>query len=71
MLDGWKLIHNPQAPCDFPELELYNHREDPLNHKDLAAELPELVEPLLEKLGAWRASAEAARLTPTRRWPRT
>ncbi len=64
VLDGWKLIHNPQVADEFPELELYNHRDDPLNHTDLAAELPELVEPLLDKLGAWRESAEGARLTP-------
>ncbi len=75
VLDGWKLIHNPSvapegrqrdnAEADgFPEIELYNHREDPLNHRDLAAELPELVAPMRQKLEAWRQSAEAARLTP-------
>ncbi len=62
--DGWKLIHNPQVTEGFPELELYNHLEDPLNHHNLAGERPELIEPLLEQLKAWRESAEAARLPP-------
>ncbi len=62
VLDGWKLVHNPRRPEGRPEIELYNHREDPLNHHDLAAELPQLVEQLAPRLAAWRESAEAQRL---------
>ncbi len=64
VLDGWKLIHNPRRPADKPEFELYNHREDPLNHHDLAAEAPELVAQLAPRLAAWRETAEAQRLVP-------
>ena len=53
IFDGWKLIHNVDRPEGFPELELYNHAEDPLDQNDLAAEHPEIVERLAEQLEGW------------------
>ena len=60
--DGWKLIHNVRRPSDFPEYELYDHGNDPLNLKDLAGENPEVVEPLSQQLELWHEQALAARL---------
>ncbi len=40
---GWKLIRNHPAPEGVNEYELYDHRADPLNQRDLATEQPERV----------------------------
>ena len=55
VLDGWKLVHNVRVPdgVEVPELELYDHRADPLNQKNVAEENPEIVERLAEQLDAW------------------
>jgi arylsulfatase A-like enzyme len=34
--EGWKLIHNVDRPGDVPEFELYDHRNDPLDLKNVA-----------------------------------
>jgi arylsulfatase A-like enzyme len=60
--DGFKLIHNDPAPPDGSAYELYDHRADPLNTRDLAAEQPERVAALAKLLEQWRESARAARL---------
>lgn len=54
--DGWKLVHNVNAPegVDVPELELYDHESDPLNLTNVADEHPEVVERLAEQLESWR-----------------
>jgi arylsulfatase A-like enzyme len=62
--DGYKLIENSVRKPGTPELELFDHRRDPLNRRDLAKERPELVERLQKELRAWRKVAEAARLKP-------
>ena len=59
--DGWKLIYNPRRPPGHPEYELYDHRNDPLDLVDLAAERPEIVERLAKELEAWHQQALAAR----------
>jgi arylsulfatase A-like enzyme len=64
VLDGWKLIHNVQGRIDQPEFELFNHREDPLNLKNVASEHPEIVEKLKVELAAWREMVEQAKLQP-------
>ena len=60
--DGWKLIRNFERPDDFPELELYDHRQDPLDLNNVAEENPEIVEKLDRQLDAWREWAKAAEL---------
>ncbi len=52
--DGWKLIRNAERPPDRPEYELFDHRKDPLNLVDVAAEHPEKVEELSKLLESWR-----------------
>jgi arylsulfatase len=49
----WKLVRNVERPEDVPEFELYNHRTDPLDQKNVASENPEVVERLAQQLEAW------------------
>lgn len=60
--DGWKLIHNDPAPDDLGAYELYDHRDDPRNMTDVAADNPEVVERLAAILDQWRAEVLAVRL---------
>ena len=60
--EGWKLIHNVRKPDDFPEYELFDHDNDPLNLKDLAPENPEVVKRLSQQLEQWHEQALSARL---------
>jgi len=62
ILDGWKLIRNTKRPAGGPEFELYDHRTDPLDKADRAAEHPEVVKRLANELEQWRRMAEAAHL---------
>lgn len=64
ILGGWKLIHNTKRPPGRPEYELFDHRGDPRDRKDVAAEHAEIVERLSRELAAWHRKAEAARLEP-------
>jgi arylsulfatase A-like enzyme len=64
ILDGWKLIHNRKRPAEEPEYELYDHRNDPLDTTDLAAEKPQIVQRLARELEAWYEKVKAARLQP-------
>ena len=61
--DGWKLIHNVERPDDFPEFELFNHTEDPLDLNDVAADNPDVVQRLAAQLNSWREWAEGLRLS--------
>ena len=60
--EGWKLIHNKERPEDRPEYELFDHRNDPLNFVDVAAEHPDKVEELKGHLEAWRRWVDTRRL---------
>jgi arylsulfatase A-like enzyme len=60
--DGWKLLHHVLRAKDAPEYELFDHRTDPLNLKDVAAQHPEVVERLKGQLAEWRKMAEAGKL---------
>jgi arylsulfatase A-like enzyme len=62
--DGWKLVHNKKQAPGRPEYELYDHRKDPLDATDLAAEQPDVVKRLASELQAWRRKVDAARLPP-------
>src|SRR6185295_5708753 len=61
---GFKLVHNLKRPPGAPEFELFDHAKDPLDHMDLAAKHPEIVERLSKELAAWQKMADAARLKP-------
>jgi arylsulfatase A-like enzyme len=60
--EGWKLIHNLSRPPDWPEYELFDHQEDPLNFQNLASENPEIVERLAQLLERWHQAALEARV---------
>jgi arylsulfatase A-like enzyme len=65
IVDGdWKLIRNGIRPAERPEFELYDHRQDPINLHDVAAEHPEVVKRLAGRLDAWHQKALAARVKP-------
>ena len=65
IVDGeWKLIKNGIRPAGRPEFELYDHRKDPINLHDVAAEHPEVVKRLAGQLDAWHQKALAARVKP-------
>ena len=60
--DGWKLVRNVDPPEWMPEFELYNHAADPLNHDEVAADHPDIVERLTEELAGRLRYAEARKL---------
>lgn len=62
VLDGWKLIENLDDEAEEPSYELFDHKNDPLDQADVAAERPEVVEQLRVKLAEWRARAETEQL---------
>jgi arylsulfatase A-like enzyme len=65
IVDGdWKLIHNTEGREDLPEFELYDHRNDPLDLVDVAAQHPEALERLKTQLGEWHQMAVNARVEP-------
>jgi arylsulfatase A-like enzyme len=62
--EGWKLIRNDETrPPHVPELELYDHAEDPLNKNDVADANPDVVQRLEAQLDNWLQFAEGAMLT--------
>lgn len=61
---GWKLIHNVRRPAGAPEFELFDHRRDPLDARNVAAEHPDVVARLTREEVAWRARATSERLRP-------
>ena len=62
--EGWKLIRNGTRPEGWPEFELYDHRQDPLNLEDLAEANPQVVERLAAQLESWHKAALEARIDP-------
>jgi len=64
VFQGYKLIHNTKRPVGAPEFELFDHRRDPLDTTDVAAQHPEVVARLQRELDAWRKTVSAARLKP-------
>ncbi len=61
---GWKLIWNEVVRDDRPELELFDHRNDPLDLINLADTHPDVVADLRSQLEEWRAMTEARRVAP-------
>jgi arylsulfatase A-like enzyme len=64
IVDHWKLVRNTTRPAGGPEFELYDHRVDPLDKADRAAEHPVIVKRLANELEQWRRMTEASRLPP-------
>jgi arylsulfatase A-like enzyme len=60
--DGWKLIHNTEGREDLPEYELFDHRTDPLDRVDVAAQRPDVVERMKTQLVALHEMAVGARI---------
>ena len=60
--DGWKLVRNVDPAEGMPEFELYNHADDPLNHTEIAAGHPDIVERLKAELAGRLRYAEARKL---------
>ena len=56
------MIHNRINPNRKPEFELFDHRRDPLNRKNVAEENPEVAQELAQEIDAWHKAARAARL---------
>ena len=64
VLDGWKLVQNENQADDWPEFELYDHVNDPLNLNDVAGDNPVLVASLSTELATWREWAVSLRPPP-------
>ena len=60
--NGWKLVRNVDPPEWMPEFELYHHADDPLNHDEVAADHPDIVERLAAELADRLRYAEARKL---------
>src|SRR5205085_8593678 len=63
--DGWKLIHNTRRAEGTPEFELFDHKADPLNRKNVADQHPDIVKRLTEAADKVHKSAVAAALPKT------
>ncbi len=63
--DGWKLVHHTRRPDGAPEFELFEFATDPFDQRDRAAEQPERVRQLADRLEQWRQAALEARLPET------
>jgi arylsulfatase A-like enzyme len=63
--DGWKLIRNSKRLDGTPEFELYDHKKDPLDRKNVAGENQEIVKRLTGMLEERRQAAIAAALPAT------
>ena len=60
--DGWKLIWNEVVRDDRPELELFDHVNDPLNLVNLANKHPDVVADLRLELDRWREMTAAEKV---------
>ncbi len=62
--EGWKLIWNEVVRDDRPELELFDHVNDPLNLTNVADRHPEVVADLRSQLEEWREMTEEQKVQP-------
>jgi arylsulfatase A-like enzyme len=62
LADGWKLIWNEVVRDERPEIELFDHRNDPLDLVNLADKHPEVVADLRLQLEEWREMTETAKV---------
>jgi arylsulfatase A-like enzyme len=63
LADGWKLIWNVVVRDDRPEIELFDHHNDPLNRVNVADRHPQVVADLRGRLESWREMVEAQRVS--------
>lgn len=59
--EGFKLVRNIDHADDKPEIELFDHVQDPLNLENIANQKPEVVERLRKMLEDWHRFAQSAR----------
>jgi arylsulfatase A-like enzyme len=62
VLDGKKLIWNIDPPKGRSVHELYDHKADPLDLKNIAGEHPDLVRKMATELESWQTWAEGQKL---------
>jgi arylsulfatase A-like enzyme len=62
--EGWKLIWNTQRPAGKPEYELYDHRRDPGDRQNVAAQHPDVVQRLSRLIAGWKQESLRKRLPP-------
>lgn len=60
--EGWKLVWNTQRPAGAPELELYDHRRDPGDLVNVAAQHADVVQRLSRLISAWKQDSLRKRL---------
>jgi len=60
--DGWKLIKNSRRPEGWPEFELYDYENDPMDQVNVAEDHSDVVAGLAAELDAWHQRALAARV---------
>ncbi len=63
LADGWKLIWNVVVRDDRPEIELFDHRNDPLNRVNVADRHPQVVADLRSQLESWRDMVESQKVS--------
>ena len=61
--DGWKLIWNVERRDERPELELFDHRADPLNLNNVADDHATLLAELRGEIETWLERAEAQKVS--------
>jgi arylsulfatase A-like enzyme len=61
--DGWKLIWNVERRDERPELELFDHRKDPLNLNNVADDHATLLAELRGEIETWLERAEAQKVS--------
>jgi arylsulfatase A-like enzyme len=61
--DGWKILHHVKRAKDAPEYELFDHKNEPLDLKDVAAQHPDIVEKLKGQLADWRKLTASVKLS--------
>jgi arylsulfatase A-like enzyme len=60
--EGWKLIWNTQRPAGQPEYELYDHRRDTGETRNVAAQHPDVVQKLSRLIAGWKQDSQKKRL---------
>jgi arylsulfatase A-like enzyme len=60
--EGWKLVWNKKRPAGAPELELYDHRRDPGDLHNVAAQHPDVAQRLSRLIAGWEQDSVRKRL---------
>jgi arylsulfatase A-like enzyme len=62
--EGWKLVWNTHRPAGAPEYELYDHRRDPGDRQNVAAQHPDVVQRLSRLIAGWKQDSLRRKLPP-------